>query len=104
MDTELLDAIRTVARMRPFSARLLLEDYIADPADRADEYEGAERGEREVLKPNRTRLHGGAGGRRNYPSAPKTVETYRARIMEKLNLCSRPDLVQYALAACSRYT
>ena len=28
----------------------------------------------------------------------KTVETYRARIMEKLNLSSRADLVQYALS------
>ena len=30
--------------------------------------------------------------------SPKTVETYRGRIMEKLNLTSRADLIQYALA------
>ncbi len=30
--------------------------------------------------------------------SPKTVETYRARIMEKLNLNTRPELVKYALA------
>jgi two-component system response regulator NreC len=38
--------------------------------------------------------------------SPKTVETYRTRIMEKLNLHSRVDLVQYALARglLSEYT
>jgi two-component system response regulator NreC len=30
--------------------------------------------------------------------SPKTVETYRSRIMEKLNLSTRPELVKYALA------
>lgn len=30
--------------------------------------------------------------------SPKSVETYRARIMEKLGLDSRPALVKYALA------
>ena len=30
--------------------------------------------------------------------SPKTVETYRTRIMDKLLLSSRVDLVKYALA------
>jgi two-component system response regulator NreC len=30
--------------------------------------------------------------------SPKTVETYRGRIMDKLFLSSRVDLVKYALA------
>ena len=29
--------------------------------------------------------------------SPKTVDTYRQRVMEKLNLERRADLVQYAL-------
>jgi two-component system response regulator NreC len=38
--------------------------------------------------------------------SPKTVETYRTRIMQKLNLHNRADLVRYALARglLSEYT
>ena len=30
--------------------------------------------------------------------SPKSVETYRTRVMQKLNLHTRADLVKYALA------
>lgn len=103
VDTELLDAIRTVARggafLYPSATRLLLEDYLsqryAGPA--ADAYESLSEREREVLKLIALG-HTAAQVADQLALSPKTVETYRTRIMEKLSLGSRVDLVKYALA------
>lgn len=111
VDTELLDAIRTVARgeafLYPSATRLLLEDYISqiNSGSSPDEYEGLSEREREVLKLIALGYTAAQVGEK-LSISPKTVETYRARIMEKLNLSSRPDLVQYALSRglLSEYT
>lgn len=111
VDTELLDAIRTVAQggafLYPTATKLLLEDYLTqrhtDPGE--DLYENLSEREREVLK-LLALGHTAAQAAEKLALSPKTVETYRTRIMQKLNLHSRVDLVQYALARglLSEYT
>ncbi len=111
VDTELLDAIRTVAGggafLYPSATRLLLEDYVAQISSgaNADDYTGLSEREREVLKLIALGYTAAQVGEK-LALSPKTVETYRMRIMEKLNLSSRPDLVQYALkrGLLSEYT
>jgi two-component system response regulator NreC len=103
VDTELLNAIRSVARggafLYPSATRMLLEDYLSQrqsgPA--ADAYDTLSEREREVLKLialGHTAVQVGE----QLALSPKTVETYRGRIMDKLFLSSRVDLVKYALA------
>lgn len=102
VDTELLDAIRTVARgdafLYPSATRMLLEDYVSqiNSGVTPDAYETLSEREREVLKLLALGYTAAQIGEK-LALSPKTVETYRVRIMEKLNLSSRPDLVQYAL-------
>ncbi len=100
-DTELMEAIRTVHRGEPFlypsATALLLEDYrdriAGDDRDRLDDLSDRER---EVLALT-------AAGYTNQEIADKliisakTVDTYRSRIMEKLNLHHRSELVKFAL-------
>ena len=95
LDSELIDAIRTVAKgeafLYPTATRMLLEDYLgqmqAGPTQ--DLYDSLSEREREVLK-----LIALGHTAREVASeldlSPKTVETYRARIMEKLNLNTAP--------------
>ena len=105
VDTELAVAIRAVQRGEVFLyssfARLLLGDLakreeMQDRYSQPDSYERLSQREREVL-----RLV--ALGHTNQQMADqlylsvKTVETYRARVMDKLNLKSRAALVRYAL-------
>jgi two-component system response regulator NreC len=105
VDTELVVAIHAVQRGEVFLyssfSRLLLGDLVQnDEAERTasqpDSYERLSQREREVL-----RLV--ALGHTNQEIADqlylsvKTVETYRARVMDKLNLRSRSALVRYAL-------
>ena len=105
VDTELAVAIRAVQRGEVFLyssfARLLLGDLakreeMQDRYSQPDSYERLSQREREVL-----RLV--AQGHTNQQMADqlylsvKTVETYRARVMDKLNLKSRAALVRYAL-------
>jgi len=105
VDTELVVAIHAVQRGEVFLyssfSRILLGDLAQpDPADppgsHLDSYERLSQREREVL-----RLV--ALGHTNQEIADqlylsvKTVETYRARLMDKLNLRSRSALVRYAL-------
>lgn len=102
VDTELLDAIRVVARggafLYPSATRMLLEDYLEHlHAATADAYGTLSEREREVLKLIALGYTAGQIADQLSLSA-KTVETYRARIMEKLNLSSRVDLVKYALS------
>ena len=103
VDTELLDAIRTVARggafLYPSATRMLLEDYLSHLHNVPDQdaYESLSEREREVLK-FIALGHTAKEVAEKLAISPKTVETYRTRIMEKLTLQSRVDLVQYALA------
>ena len=59
--------------------------------------ENCRRREREVLK-YLALGHTAAEVADQLALSPKTVETYRTRIMQKLNLNGRADLVKYALA------
>lgn len=103
VDTELLDAIRTVAKggafLYPSATRMLLEDYLNQlhSTPQQDTYDQLSEREREVLKLLALGYTAGQIADKLTLSS-KTVETYRTRIMEKLNLHSRVDLVQYALA------
>lgn len=98
-DTELLAAIRAAARgevfLDPAMARGLVEEVVA-PRAAADGPAALSEREREVL-----RLL--ARGHTNQQVADrlcigvKSVETYKARLMEKLGLKGRAELVRYAL-------
>lgn len=100
-DEELIEAIRTVARgdvfLYPSAAKLLLrglkqkrEPGEEDPLDRLTERE------REVLSFTVEGFSSTEIGKKLFIS-PKTVDTYRARIMEKLGLHHRSELVRFAL-------
>jgi two-component system response regulator NreC len=100
-DTELMEAIRTVHRgqafLYPSATALLLEDYRERAVDGAgDGYETLSEREREVLVLT-------AAGYTNQEIADKliisakTVDTYRSRVMEKLGLHHRSELVKFAL-------
>ncbi|MBI2216873.1 MAG: response regulator transcription factor [Candidatus Rokubacteria bacterium] len=103
VDTELVNAIRTVAGggafLYPSATRMVLEGYLAHVQSGAeqDAYERLSEREREVLKLIALG-HTAADIADKLALSPKSVETYRARIMEKLDLDSRPALVRYALA------
>jgi two-component system response regulator NreC len=103
IDTELVEAIRVVSRgeafLYPSATRMVLEDYLTrvQSGNEQDAYERLSEREREVLRLLALGHTAGDIAERLYLS-PKSVETYRARIMEKLGLDSRPALVRYALA------
>lgn len=95
-DDELLDAIRAVHRghsfLRPEAVSVLMDD---SPAASLPEDVLSER-EAEVL---RLVAHGYTNaeiGSQLFLS-PKTIDTYRRRVMQKLDLETRADLVDYAL-------
>lgn len=100
-DTELMEAIRTVHRgeafLYPAAAARLLEDYRERRVDQeTNGFDSLSDREREVLVLT-------AGGYTNQEIAErliisaKTVDTYRSRIMEKLQLRHRSELVTFAL-------
>ncbi|HEY5625127.1 MAG TPA: response regulator transcription factor [Dehalococcoidia bacterium] len=99
-DRELIDAIRTANRgdvfLYPSAIKKLLGEYLRGESRETDEKDPLTNREREVLKAT-------AEGFTNNEIAeqlvisPKTVDTYRQRIMEKLNLHHRSELIQYAL-------
>ena len=102
--TDLLDAIRTVARgevfLDPAATKTLLRGYLGrvKTGDELDLGEVLSEREREVVKLT-------AEGYTAQQAAdilslsPKTVETYRHRAMQKLGLANRAELVHYALRA-----
>jgi DNA-binding NarL/FixJ family response regulator len=99
-DTELMRAIRAVARgeafVYPDALRLLLAKYPRDGNRRGARHHQLSEREEEVLRLT-------AEGYSNHEIATelaistKTVDTYRQRIMEKLDLHHRAELVHYAL-------
>ena len=104
-DTELAVAIRVVQRgeifLYPVFTRVLLEDLAqgreTDDLSRRDSYERLSRREKEVLRLVALGYTNRQIADRLYLSV-KTVGTYRARLMSKLNLKGRPALVRYALS------
>lgn len=104
VDTDLFEAIRTVARgevfLYPSATTLLLSRYLDDRKAGGEEGQdgGLSEREREVLVLTAEGYSSQEIGDQLALSA-KTVETYRTRVMRKLNLHHRSDLVQYALRA-----
>jgi DNA-binding NarL/FixJ family response regulator len=101
-DTELIEAIRAVARgeafLYPSATALLLGAYRrGEHAPRPGEERLSER-EIDVLRLTAEGYSNTEIGAQLYLS-PKTVDTYRQRIMEKLDLHHRSELVRYALRA-----
>jgi two-component system response regulator NreC len=100
-DEELIEAIRTVAGgdvfLYPSGAKLLLRGLKqkAEPGGH-DPLEKLTDREREVLGFTVEGFSSSEIGKKLFIS-PKTVDTYRARIMEKLNLHHRSELVRFAL-------
>lgn len=101
-DVELLSAVRAVLRGEVYvhhsMNRSLLEDLIprGESSDELDLWKGLSDREREVL-----RLvalgHTSAEIAAKLNLSVKTIETYRARGMEKLGLTNRASLVRFAL-------
>ena len=104
VDTEIAVAIRVVQRgevfLYPSFTRVLLADLIQgeekDDRFRQDGYERLSEREKDVLRLVALGDTNREIAERLYLSV-RTVETYRARLMEKLNLKSRGELVRYAL-------
>ena len=99
-DTDLLEAIRVVARgqvfLPPKATTLLLKRFTASQSDDAVGLEDLSAREREVLALTAEGFSSREIGQRLFIS-PKTVDTYRSRIMEKLGLGHRSELVRFAL-------
>lgn len=100
-EDDLIDAIRTVhdgdAYLYPKATKLLLEEYMKkselSDEDKDQKLTGREQ---EVL----SHLAKGYTNREIAEQlflSIKTIESYRAKIMEKLNLKTRPDLIKFAL-------
>jgi two-component system response regulator NreC len=100
-DRDLVEAIKVVARgevyLPPKATRLLLQQYrnAESNPDLADLHELSSR-EQEVLALTAEGFSSREIGKKLFIS-PKTVDTYRARIMEKLGLNHRSELVRFAL-------
>src|SRR4051794_37272254 len=102
--TDLLDAIRTVARgevfLDPAATKTLLRGYLGRvrTGDELDLGEVLSDREREVVKLT-AEGHTAQQAAEILSLSPKTVETYRHRAMQKLGLTNRAELVRYALRA-----
>jgi two-component system response regulator NreC len=99
-DQDLIDAIRVVARgevyLPPKATRLLLQQYRNTTPDSAQTLQELSAREREVMALTAEGFSSREIGEKLFIS-PKTVDTYRARIMEKLGLNHRSELVRFAL-------
>jgi DNA-binding NarL/FixJ family response regulator len=101
-DVDLVQAVSAVSKGKSFFspavARLMLDDYVRTLSDKGvtDRYETLSEREREIFQLI-------AEGKANKEIAtllsisPSTVETHRARIMEKLDLHSAAEIVLYAV-------
>jgi DNA-binding NarL/FixJ family response regulator len=101
-DVDLIQAVTAVARGKSFFspavARVMLDDYVRALAEKGltDRYQSLSEREREIFQLI-------AEGKANKEIAallfisPSTVETHRARIMEKLDLHSAAEIVLYAV-------
>lgn len=100
-DRDLIEAIQVVARgevfLPPKATRLLLQQYKS--ADQNPDLVGLHElssREQEVLALTAEGFSSREIGKKLFIS-PKTVDTYRARIMDKLGLNHRSELVRFAL-------
>lgn len=101
-DRELVDAVRAVAHgdgyLQPSAARVLAGD-LRKRAEHAEDHTAFDRltpRERDVLRFIAQGFSAPEIGAR-LSISPKTVETYKQRIHEKLGLTHRSEYVQYAL-------
>ncbi|MBD0319537.1 MAG: response regulator transcription factor [Gemmatimonadetes bacterium] len=100
-DDDLISAIRIVARgevfLYPAATKLLLNSFRkAEARGEASPLEELSEREREVLQLTAEGYSSVEAGKRLFLS-PKTVDTYRSRLMQKLGLGHRADLVRFAL-------
>ncbi len=99
-DTELIAAIRSAhagdAVLSPSAASQLLDDYRRRVLQDSRAADGLSEREREVLKLTAEGYSAQEIADRLIISA-KTVDTYRQRIMDKLDIHHRSQLIQYAL-------
>jgi len=99
-DTELIEAIRTVHRgevfLYPAATKLLVDGYLDRSTREEEPFDGLTEREREVLKLV-AEGYSGTEIAEKLVISPKTVDTYRERIMQKLGLRHRYELVRYAL-------
>jgi DNA-binding NarL/FixJ family response regulator len=101
-DRELVDAVRAAAfgdtYLQPAAARILAGGMRkrAEHADKRSDFERLTDRERDVLRLVAQGFSAPEIGTR-LTISPKTVETYKQRIHEKIGLTHRSDYVQYAL-------
>jgi DNA-binding NarL/FixJ family response regulator len=99
-DTDLLEAIKVVARgqvfLPPKAATLLLRRYKDAEGEEAAGLKDLSSREQEVLALTAEGFSSREIGQKLFIS-PKTVDTYRSRIMDKLGLSHRSELVRFAL-------
>ena len=99
-DTELIEAIRTVHRgevfLYPAATKLFVDRYLDRSTREEEPFDGLTEREREVLKLV-AEGYSGAEIAEQLVISPKTVDTYRERIRQKLGLRHRYELVRYAL-------
>jgi DNA-binding NarL/FixJ family response regulator len=101
-DRELVEAVRTVARgevyVRPAAARILAQGLSRkDPIQvEREKYERLTARERDVLRLVAEGYSAPEIGERLFIS-PKTVDTYKQRVNEKLGMSHRTDYVKMAL-------
>ncbi|HEY1387783.1 MAG TPA: response regulator transcription factor [Ktedonobacterales bacterium] len=101
-DTELISAIRSVYAGRfylsPPAQGMMVGDYMqrVRAGEEHDSYSGLTEREREILKLVAEGYTNNQIGERLVIS-PKTVDTHRTHVMDKLNLHSRAELVKYAM-------
>jgi two-component system, NarL family, response regulator NreC len=101
-DRELVDAVRAVAHgdlyVRAAAAMVLAKNLTKKDPEKADRerFEKLTQREQDVLRLVAQGFSAPEIGGRLYIS-PKTVDTYKQRIQEKLGLAHRSDYVQFAL-------
>jgi DNA-binding NarL/FixJ family response regulator len=101
-DRDLVDAVRAVARgdlyVRPSAARVLARELKKkeEAASDRSRFEKLTERERDVLRMTAEGYSAPEIGEKLHIS-PKTVDTYKQRVNEKLGLAHRPDYVQFAL-------
>jgi two-component system, NarL family, response regulator NreC len=100
-DHDLTHAIRTVARdevfLYPSAAKLLLQGFkMKREPEGPDPLAKLTDRERDVLQQTVQGFSSSEIGEKLFIS-PKTVDTYRSRVMEKLGLTHRSELVRFAL-------
>lgn len=99
-DNDLIEAIKVVARgevyLPPKATTLLLQRYKASESDDAAGLHDLSTREQEVLALTAEGYSSREIGKKLFIS-PKTVDTYRSRIMDKLGLNHRSELVRFAL-------